>query len=122
MNNTVNKQAIANNIKYQMAVKGVTNKELCNALGFKYTTFLDWINGKTFPRINKIELMAEYFGCLKSELIEEQTEEMRQQKKDNKVIANLAIRMQNDDAFFEAVKAINELEPEKLSSLLALLK
>lgn len=122
MKNSENKKTVADNIKYQMALKGVTNKELCNDLGFKYTTFLDWINSKTFPRIDKIEIMANYFGCLKSDLIEEQTEEMRQQKKDNKVIANLAIRMQKDSAFFEAVKAINEMEPEKLSSLLLLLK
>ena len=122
MKNLANKKTIADNIKYQMAVKGVTNKELCNALGFKYTTFLDWINSKTVPRIDKLEMMANYFGCLKADLIEEQTEEMRQQKKDNKTIANLAIRMQKDDSFFKAVKAIDELEPEKINSLLALLK
>ena len=122
MKNIENKNTVANNIKYQMALKRVTNKEVCKDLNFKYTTFLDWINGKTFPRIDKIELMANYFGCLKSDLIEEQTEEMRAQKKDNKVIADLAIRMQNDKPFFEAVKAINEMEPEKLSSLLLLLK
>ena len=30
----------------------------------------DWVNGKKFPRIDKIELLAQYFGIQKSDLIE----------------------------------------------------
>ena len=54
-----------------MEAKGVTNQQLCEALDFKYTTFLDWIKGVTYPRIGKIEAMADYFGIQKSDLIEE---------------------------------------------------
>ena len=66
-----NKKIMANNIKRYMEAKGVTNQQICEALGFKYTTFLDWIKGVTYPRIGKIEAMAEYFGIQKSDLIEE---------------------------------------------------
>lgn len=34
-------------------------------------TFSDWINAKTYPRIDKIELMANYFGIEKSDLVED---------------------------------------------------
>lgn len=57
-----------------MEQRGVTNQQLCDALGFKYTTFMDWIKGVTYPRIGKVEAMAQYFGCEKSDLIEEQKE------------------------------------------------
>lgn len=67
------KQIMAWNIKYYMDKKGVTNQQLCNALGFKYTTFMDWIKGVTYPRIGKIEAMANYFGCEKSDLIEDKS-------------------------------------------------
>lgn len=44
---------------------------MCEALGVKYTTLTDWVNGKTYPRIDKIELMANYFGIKKSDLVED---------------------------------------------------
>lgn len=117
-----NKDTFARNLQYYMDLHGKSRRDVCEALGFNYTTFTDWVTGRKFPRIGSVEKLANYFGILKSDLIEEQTEEMRDKKKNNKVIANLAVRMQNDDAFFDAVKTINDMEPEKLSSLLALLK
>lgn len=66
-----NKQIMARNIKKYMERKGVSNQQLCDALGFKYTTFMDWIKGVTYPRIGKVEMMANYFGCEKSDLIED---------------------------------------------------
>jgi hypothetical protein len=56
-----------------MELKGVNNQQLCADLGFKYTTFLDWINEVTYPRIGKVEAMANYFGCEKSDLIEDRS-------------------------------------------------
>ena len=71
MNDERNKEIMAANIKRYMESKGVTNQQLCDALNFKYTTFMDWIKGVTYPRIGKVEAMANYFGCEKSDLIEE---------------------------------------------------
>lgn len=71
MNTEENKQIMARNIKRFMEKKGVTNQQLCDALDFKYTTFMDWIKGVTYPRIGKVEAMANYFGCEKSDLIED---------------------------------------------------
>ena len=44
---------------------------MCDALGVKYTTFTDWVKGNAYPRIDKIELMANYFGIDKSDLVED---------------------------------------------------
>lgn len=71
MNAEENKRIMAQNIKRYMDRKGVTNQQLCDDLGFKYTTFMDWIKGVTYPRIGKVEAMANYFGCEKSDLIED---------------------------------------------------
>ena len=68
-----NKKIMARNIKRFMEQKGVTNQQLCDDLGFKYTTFMDWIKAVTYPRIGKVEAMANYFGCEKSDLIEDKT-------------------------------------------------
>ena len=65
-----NKPVMAANIKRYMNEKGIIAKELSNAIGVPYTTVLSWINAEYYPRIDKIEKMSEYFGCLKSDLIE----------------------------------------------------
>jgi transcriptional regulator with XRE-family HTH domain len=69
--NCTAKETMARNIKSYMNVGHISKQQLCNDLGFKYTTFLDWINAATYPRIEKIEAMADYFNCSKSDLIEE---------------------------------------------------
>ena len=57
-----------------MEARGKDRKQVCKDLGFKYTTFTDWYNGNKYPRIDKIEMLADYFGVLKSDLIEDKTE------------------------------------------------
>ena len=66
-----NKEVMARNIKRYMNSKGVTSIDVCKALGFKQNTFSDWINAKAYPRIDKIQLMADYFGISKSFLVED---------------------------------------------------
>lgn len=117
-----NKKIMARNIKRFMESKGVTNQQLCEDLGFKYTTFLDWIKAVTYPRIGKIEAMADYFGILKSDLIEEKTEERKEIQKNNDTLSNIIVRLRTDEAFLEAVEALYALPPEKLLGLSALLK
>ncbi len=117
-----NKQIMARNIKRYMERKGVTNQQLCDDLGFKYTTFMDWIKAVTYPRIGKVEAMANYFGVLKSDLIEEKTEEHREMQEKNDALSDIIIRMQNDEVFFVAVKSLAKMDEEKLSSLLTFLK
>lgn len=43
-------------------------------------------------------------------------------QKNNDAIADIIIRLRTDDDFFNAVKRLNDLESDKLSSLLTLLK
>lgn len=71
MSNLGNKETIAKNIRRYMESRGVTSRQVCDELGFKYNSFSDWINAKYYPRIDKIEMLANYFGCEKSDLIEE---------------------------------------------------
>lgn len=122
MNTEESKQIMARNIKRYMDKKGVTNQQLCDALGFKYTTFMDWIKGVTYPRIGKVEAMANYFGILKSDLIEEKTQEHREMQKKNDALSDIIIEMRTDDKFMSIVEAIYKMDKEKRSSLLTFLK
>ena len=65
-----NKEIFANNLSFYMEQKGVDRNTLCADLDLKYTTVRDWLKGITYPRIGKIELLANYFKINKSDLIE----------------------------------------------------
>ncbi len=120
MDDNRNKQIMASNIKRYMEMKGVTNQQLCDALDFKYTTFMDWIKGVTYPRIGKVEAMANYFGCEKSDLIEEKmTEEI---KKDNDTISSIVVRMTMDKDFLAVVESLYALDPEQIKGIQGMLK
>lgn len=70
-----NKPVMASNIKRYMAEKGINAKELSKSIKVPYTTVLSWIKAEYYPRIDKIEMMADYFGCLKSDLIEDKSKQ-----------------------------------------------
>lgn len=69
-NNLGNKEIMAKNIKRLLDERGMTRTELCNALGFNYSTLADWLHARKYPRIDKIEMMANFFGVSKADLVE----------------------------------------------------
>lgn len=69
-----NKNVFANNLKKQMELKGASRKDLSEALGISYFTITAWVNGTKYPRMDKVEMLANYFGIQKSDLIEDQQE------------------------------------------------
>lgn len=66
-----NKDILSRNIKKYMDIKGIDRIAVADATGISYTTLTDWINGNSYPHIDKIELLANFFGCKKSDLIED---------------------------------------------------
>lgn len=74
MSNEWSKKVLAKNLKHYMQVSGKTQKELAEVAGVSAPTFNEWINEKKYPRIDKIQKLADYFGILKSDLIEDKKE------------------------------------------------
>lgn len=66
-----NKYTLAKNLSYYMAEKGIDRTQLCDDLGFKYSTVSEWLSAKKYPRMDKIEMLSNYFGVMKSDLIED---------------------------------------------------
>ena len=69
-----NKKIFAKNLSYYVKRSGRDQKEIAEALGVAASTFNEWVKGKKYPRIDKIEMLANYFGILKSDLIEDKEE------------------------------------------------
>ena len=75
-----NKEVMSKNLKRLMNEKRVSAKEMSKTLHFPYTTLLSWLKAENYPRIDKIEAMADYFGVLKSDLIEQQPQGRAEEK------------------------------------------
>lgn len=116
------KEVFAKNLRYYMESRGKNQKELAEIVGVSAPTMNDWLKAKKYPRIDKIEILANYFGILKSDLIEEKTEEHREMQKKNDTLTDIVLRLRTDDIFLEAVESLNKMDSDKLSSLLTLLK
>jgi Uma2 family endonuclease len=55
------KKVIASNMVYLMRIYGKSRKEVCADLDISYTTFCDWINARTYPRLDALEHLGYYF-------------------------------------------------------------
>lgn len=75
MNNKSIKSIFAQRYRYYMNLHGKTRQDIVRDLGFKYTTICDWETGTTIPRMDKLEMLAQYFGCKNSDLLEEPKQE-----------------------------------------------
>lgn len=111
MSSLGNKEIMANNIRFYLSQNGISQTEICQTLGFSMSTFSDWVHARTYPRIDKIELMANYFGIEKSDLVEEHTKSQR---------AGVAINVLGRVAAGIPINAITEIiDTEEISEDLA---
>lgn len=117
MSNIGNKETMAKNLSYYVDNSGKTQRELADLVGVAASTFNDWMKGKKYPRIDKIEILADYFGILKSDLIEDKTAEHLEMQKNNDAIANIIVRLRMDQDFKELVETLSRLDEEKIVSV-----
>ena len=105
-----NKDVFATNLKRYMDENGKSRKEVSEAIGVSYYTFTDWAKGKKYPRMDKVEKLAEYFGILKSDLIEKKSVKDRIEESPAKA-AELHFEILMDEDFvgmFDDFKRLDE--------------
>lgn len=68
---TWSKEVLAKNLQRYLSEREKSQKELAAIVGVSAPTVNEWLKAKKYPRIDKIEKMANYFGILKSDLIED---------------------------------------------------
>jgi transcriptional regulator with XRE-family HTH domain len=114
MSNLGNKDVFAKNLIYYIEKSGKSRKELAEIWGFPYSTVSEWTKAKKYPRIDKIEIMANYFGILKSDLIEDKPKAHKEMQKKNDIMTDIVLRMNNDSDFFLLVETLNSLDSDKI--------
>lgn len=69
------KKVFSRNLRMHLAAKGKQPVDIVNELGISFSTVSNWINGQKFPRMGKVELLAQWLGIEKSDLIEDKPED-----------------------------------------------
>lgn len=102
-----NKKVMARNITNQMIQKHVMATDVCKALDIKQNTFSDWVNAKTYPRIDQIQRLADYFDIPKFMLVED-VQTLKIHTESEELLLD-AYRNASDD-IKQAVRAVLKLE------------
>ena len=111
------KEVFANNLIYYMNRKGITQKELSEVVGVSAPTVNDWTKGKKYPRIDKIEMMANYFDILKSDLIEDRTLKEKPEE-----MAVLAASIMRDSELLDMIKKFRKLSYKNKTAVIQMIE
>ena len=69
------KQIVAYNLQRLLDKKGVTQTQMANHLKYPEMTVSNWMKAKTYPRVDKMQEMADYFGVRRSDIEEIKSKE-----------------------------------------------
>ena len=124
-----NRTIFAENLRFCVARSGKTQREIADFIGVTSSTFNEWVKGKKYPRIEKIEMLAQFFGITKAELIERQSRE-ESAEKDGSLVSNesgkqlcnadvldIIIRLHTDPDFRNMIEEISALDENRLKAL-----
>ncbi len=65
------KRIFSRNLNRYLELSKKTQKEVADAIGVSPQTFNTWCQGIALPRMGKVQLLADYFGIGKTDLIDD---------------------------------------------------
>lgn len=116
-----NKNIFSQNLNHYMKENGKSRRDISQALGISYYTVTDWVKGKKYPRMDKVEMLANYFGILKSDLIEDKPKEHKEMQKKNDILSDIILKLNEDNELLEMVEALSNLGFEKREAVKSVL-
>lgn len=71
MSDATMREIFARNLKRLLEMNDKQPADIVRDLGIPFSTVSNWVNGEKFPRMGKIEMLANYLGVEKSDLLED---------------------------------------------------
>lgn len=65
------KKIFARNLNYYVNQTGKQQKEVAQLIGFSEKTFNGWCRGLSIPTMGKVQIIADFFGIGKTDLLED---------------------------------------------------
>lgn len=108
MNTAEYGKIVAKNLKRLAYESHKTQTEIAQDLGINKSTLSGWMNGARTPKMSKIDMLCEYFGCSRSDIMEPQDAPRNTN------------RVTNDQA--ELIRLTMKAKPENVSIALSILR
>ena len=86
----------SNNLKRYMNLFNLNQADVANLCGVTQQSVSLWLNGERLPRMGKVQKLADYFGILKTELLEDDSKELYKDKR-LKILYLIANNMEDND-------------------------
>ena len=112
-----NKTVFAENFNYYLIKNNERKKDIAKLLGVSSATITDWTKLRTYPRMDKIQMLAEHWGIEMVDLVEKQTICDVVERQKQKIAAEL---LDDTDAIviYEAIKKLSPANREIVKALI----
>lgn len=117
MSEEMHKLIFSRNLNFYLSKNGKNQQDLINDLGLSSSTVSNWCTGLKFPRMDKIQMLADYLKINKSDLIEDKSNEEKEEyylNAETKQVAQEIFENKDLRALFDAAK---DASPEDLKTV-----
>ncbi len=116
------KKIFSKNLNYYMNLNNKTQTDLINDLGFNKSAVSTWCNGTRLPRMDKVEILAQYFGINRSDLIEDKNEQLDDNYYLNDETREIAQEVFENPEMRTLFKVARNMPPERLKAHIEFMK
>lgn len=111
------RKIFSKNLNYFMSLNNKTQVDLINDLGFNKSAVSTWCNGTRLPRMDKVDVLAKYFGVNRSDLIENRTHEQNSGYYTSRETAQVAQEIFENKELRALFDVQRDMEPDDLKAL-----
>lgn len=98
-------------LKYYLYLNEKTQQDLIKDLNISSSTLSQWVNGKMFPRMDKVEMLASYFNITTADLMTDPTSK-NNSSSDPAVIAKL---LESNPSLYELLRLSIQLQDQDIA-------
>jgi transcriptional regulator with XRE-family HTH domain len=116
------KEVFSRNLRFYMDRNNKSQVDLITDLGFNKSSVSTWVNGSRLPRMDKVDVLAEYLHCTRSDLIEEHELDENQYylSKETQRITNFLSKNPGHRVLFDASMKVSAKDVEKVAKMLGI--
>ena len=124
MGEELQKKIFSRNLLRYLSLNNKSQKEVADAIGVSPQTFNTWCQGIALPRMGKVQLLADYFHIIKSDLLEEHTQESDTPyylNEDAREMAQFLFDNPDYKVLFDASRKVKKEDIEKVKCMIDLM-
>lgn len=116
------KKIFSKNLRYYMQKNGKTQTDLMKDLKISSSTLSNWCTGLKLPRMDKVQMLADYFKINKSDLIEDKSESNDEHYYLNDETREIAQEVFENPELRSLFHVARDIDPEELRAHIEFMK